>query len=67
MAGVDRPRNRLFPWFVGLAIVLAAIAFVAYRFAAAHCPAPTGVEFMVLGIIPVVYLTLMYLTLTSQK
>jgi hypothetical protein len=33
---------------------------------AAACPAPTILELGVLIIIPVVYLVLMYLTLTSQ-
>lgn len=67
MANANRKRNRLLPWYIGLGIVLAAIAFVAYRFIAGGCPTPGAIEFMVLGIVPVVYLVLMYLTLTSQE
>ncbi|MFP4538075.1 MAG: hypothetical protein ACLFPA_07200 [Dichotomicrobium sp.] len=59
-------RNRLTPWYIGLAIVIAAVIFVGYRMAATDCPAPLFVEFGVLFVIPVVYLVLMYLTLSSQ-
>lgn len=63
----QRPkRNRLTPWYIGLAIVIAAVIFVGYRMDATDCPAPTFVEFGVLFVIPVVYLVLMYLTLSSQ-
>lgn len=60
-------RDRLMPWYIGLAIVIAAVAFVGYRMNATDCPAPSFVEFGVLIIIPAVYLVLMYLTLTSQE
>jgi hypothetical protein len=59
-------RNRLLPWYIGLAIIVLAVAFVGYRMYAAACPAPIGVQFIVLLIIPTVYLALMYLTLVSQ-
>jgi hypothetical protein len=54
------------PWYLGGAIILAAIAYVGYLMFAGGCPAPTILEFGVLAVIPVVYLVLMYLTLTSQ-
>ncbi len=61
------PRNYLLPWWIGLAIIAAAVAYIAYRFSCMECGHPGGVaEFMVLGIIPIVYLALMYLTLKSQ-
>lgn len=63
----QRKRNRLTPWYIGLAIVLAAVGFVGYRFWAGDCPAPAGVEFIVLAVVPAVYLVLMYLTLISQE
>ena len=63
---VRKMRNRLTPWYIGLAIILAAVVFVGYRMAASNCPAPTFLELGVLTVIPVVYLVLMYLTLTSQ-
>lgn len=53
-------------WWIGFAIILAAIAYAAYRFACMEC-APAGfLEFIILGIVPAVYLGLMYLTLRSQ-
>jgi len=59
-------RNRLLPWLIGLAINLAAIAFVGGRMYAGECPAPTVLELGVLLVVPVVYLGLMYLTFVSQ-
>jgi hypothetical protein len=66
MNGVTK-RNRLLPWFIGLAINLAVIAFVGGRMYAGECPAPTIIEIGVLAVIPIVYLALMYLTLVSQE
>ena len=43
------PRNRLLPWFIGLAINLAVIAFIGGRMYAGECPAPTILE---LGYVP---------------
>lgn len=60
-------RNRLRPWYIGMAIVLAAVIFVGYRMWAGNCPAPTILEIGVLVVIPVVYLALMYLTFISQE
>ena len=66
MANPTHPRNPLLPWWIGLAIILAVVAFVGYRFACLEC-APAGfLEFMILGIVPAIYLVLMYLTLRSQ-
>ena len=60
-------RNRLAPWYIGIAIILAAVAYVAYQMFYVGCPAPTFVELGVLLVIPVVYLALMYLTFVSQE
>ena len=60
-------RNRLMPWYVGLIVILAAVIFVGYQMFYVGCPAPVGVELIVLGVIPFVYLGLMYLTFVSQK
>jgi uncharacterized membrane protein len=60
-------RNRLLPWYIGIAIVLLSVIYVGYEMFVGGCPAPTFVELVVLIIIPVVYLVLMYLTLTSQE
>ncbi|HQT80054.1 MAG TPA: hypothetical protein PLD10_23690 [Rhodopila sp.] len=61
-------RNRLIPWYIGIAIVSAAVLFIGYEmFFGGGCPAPTFVELIVLLTVPAVYLVLMYLTLISQK
>ncbi len=67
MAETTPKRNRLTPWYIGLAIVLAAVIYIAYQWTASECPAPGFIEFGVLVILPVVYLALMYLTLSSQR
>lgn len=60
-------RNRLLPWYIGIAIVLLAEIYVGYQMFVVGCPAPVLLELAVLVVIPVVYLTLMYLTFTSQE
>lgn len=67
MKDPNRRRNRLTPWYIGLGLVAAAIIFVGLQFAQSDCGAPGPVIFMVLAVIPIVYLVLMYLTLTSQE
>lgn len=59
-------RNRLMPWYIGIGIILASVIFIGFRMWAGNCPAPAVVELGVLILIPLVYLVLMYLTLTSQ-
>lgn len=53
----------LWSWMIGLIIIAGAVIWVGYRMAAEACPAPTAVEFIVLAVVPAVYLVLMYLTL----
>ncbi|QKV17515.1 hypothetical protein [Oricola thermophila] len=67
MSGKTRKRNRLTPWFIGLAVILAAVIFVGYRMHASNCGISMGLELIVLGVMPVVYLALMFLTLESQE
>ena len=62
-----KKRNPLTPWYIGLAIIIAAVILIADRMAVANCPAPAFIEYGVLLIIPAIYLVLMYLTLTSQE
>lgn len=66
--GPARRRNPMLPWWIGLAIILAAVVYVGYQFTTLDCgPVTAGLlAFIVLGVIPVVYLALMYLTLKSQ-
>lgn len=60
-------RSYLLPWWIGLGIVLAVVGYVAYRFSCNECGRPgLLIEFIVLGIVPIVYLTLMYLSFKSQ-
>jgi polyferredoxin len=63
----EQIRNHLRPWYIGLAIVVAAVLFVGYRMTAGNYPAPTIVELGVLTVVPIVYLVLMYLTFVSQE
>ena len=60
-------RNRLLPWYIGIAIIVAAEFFVAYQMFYVGCPAPVLLELAMLVVIPGVYLGLMYLTFISQE
>ena len=60
-------RNRLLPWYIGIAIVLLGEIYIAYEMFYVGCPAPVLLELAMLVVIPVVYLVLMYLTFVSQE
>ncbi len=64
---MTRSGNPLLPWYVGLAVILVAVAYVGYEMLVTQCQAPSVVQAMVLLVIPTVYLVLMYLTLSSQE
>ena len=66
MTGITQ-RPRLMPWYIGLGVIVLAVAYVGYQMFFVGCPAPTFVELIVLIVIPVVYMVLMYLTFVSQK
>jgi hypothetical protein len=59
-------RNRLLPWIVGLAVIVAAIGVASWLLSVSTCGAPVVTIALVLLVMPAVYLALMYLTLTSQ-
>ena len=59
-------RNPLLPWWIGFFVILAAVIYVGYRFTCDDCGVAAFPEFLILGVVPVVYLTLMYLTFQSQ-
>jgi len=59
-------RDRLAPWYAGLAIIAGADFLVARELFSNACQAPSIISFGVVVIIPAVYLALMYLTLKSQ-
>jgi hypothetical protein len=61
--------SRLFPWYVGIAIIIPFELMVAYLFFASSSPCASPIpQFFVLLLIvlPALYLTLMYLALKSQ-
>ena len=60
-------RNRLLPWYIGLVITLAAVGYVAYHMYTIDCAVTPVPVFLVLAVVPAVYLTLMYLVFTSQE
>lgn len=60
-------RNALLPWWIGLVIIGAAVAYAAYRFSCEDCGVAALPEFLVLAVVPVVYLVLMYLAFRSQR
>jgi len=60
-------RNRLLPWYIGIAVIVAAEIVVAYQMFYVGCPAPVLLELAMLVVIPAVYLALMYLTFISQE
>lgn len=64
-----KQHSRLFPWYVGIAIIVAFEAIVAYMFfnSASPCSSSTPPIFLaLLVVLPVIYLALMFLALKSQ-
>lgn len=63
---LSKRRKPLLPWIIGLIVVVAAEAYLAYVFFGTACSAPALAQFVLLIVLPGVYLVLMYLTLTSE-
>lgn len=64
----QRPtRDRLAPWYIGLVLTFGAVLYVGYQMLQQDCGASPVLLFGVLAVIPVIYLTLMFLTFISQK
>jgi hypothetical protein len=59
-------RDRLRSWYIGLAIILAAVIYTGYQMFVAQPVAPAIVRALVLIAIPAIYLGLMYLTFVSE-
>ncbi len=59
-------RNALIPWFIGVVLIAIVDIYVGYTFFSSKCEAPGLAQFMVLVLVPGVYLVLMYLTFKSQ-
>lgn len=60
-------RNRFLPWIIGLVIIAVVDIYVATLMFSGGCEAPGIAQFLVIGVVPGVYLALMYLTFKSQK
>ena len=58
--------SRLYPWFIGVAIIVAFELVVGFMFFGPACRAPGLQQAMILVALPVIYLVLMYLALKSQ-
>lgn len=70
MENCDEPRAKTESFDavdIGIVVILAAVAYIGYQMISLGCSAPLTVQLLVLTVIPVVYLTLMYLTLVSQE
>jgi uncharacterized membrane protein len=66
---MPRQYSRLLPWYIGIAVIVAFEAMIGYLFytASPPCAAPIPqLFFLLLIVLPVVYLGLMFLTLRSQ-
>lgn len=58
--------SRLYPWYIGVAVVVGFELVVGSLFFGPACRAPAIPQIMVLVVLPVVYLTLMFLAFKSQ-
>jgi hypothetical protein len=68
MDNVTRGNNfPLLPWYIGLAIIAIVDAFIGDQFYRMRCEANGIAQFLVLVVVPGVYLVLMYLTFRSQR
>ncbi len=68
MSDTPARRNRLTPWLIGLGVILAALAYAGWEIVSGGCGAtPAATLVIALVVMPVVYLGLMYLTLSSQE
>jgi hypothetical protein len=62
-----RARNPLMPWWIGLVIIIVTVIYAAYRFSCLECGPPSiFLLVVILGIMPAVYLALMYITLKDE-
>lgn len=64
---IGTKRNRLLPWIIGIVIIAVADVYVAVQMFNGACQAPAIAQFLALVVMPVVYLALMYFTLTSEE
>ena len=67
MPDVAHRRNRLLPLYIGFVIILAAVGYVGWYMYTIDCGITPIAVFLVLGVVPIIYLALMYLAFVSQK
>ena len=63
---MPKQHSRLYPWYIGTGVIIAFELVVGTLFFGPACRAPAIPQIMVLVVLPVVYLTLMFLALKSQ-
>jgi hypothetical protein len=65
---LDMPaqHSRLYPWYVGVAVIAVFELVVASLFFGPACQAPAIPQILILVVLPLVYLTLMFMALRSQ-
>lgn len=66
MNEIRRRRNRLLPLYIGFAIIVVAVGYVGWHMYTVDCAITPIAVFLVLGIVPIVYLALMYMAFISQ-
>lgn len=66
---MPQQHSRLYPWYIGIAIIAAFELIIGYMFYATESPCAAPIPqlfFLLLIVLPVVYLVLMFLALRSQ-
>ena len=58
--------SRLYPWYIGVAVIVIFELVVGSLFYGPACRAPAIPQIMVLIVLPAVYLALMFMALRSQ-
>jgi hypothetical protein len=70
---MSKRHSRLYPWYVGIAIIAGFELALGYLFLGPSCPCaaaspvPQVLFTLLLIVLPVIYLTLMFLALRSQE
>lgn len=58
--------SQLYPWYIGVAVIVVFELFVGFNYFGPACRAGVIPQTLVLVVLPVVYLTLMFLAFKSQ-
>ncbi|MFD1940655.1 hypothetical protein [Paradevosia shaoguanensis] len=67
MPTIKHHRNRLLPLYIGFVMILGAVGYVAWHMYTIDCGITPVAVFLVLGVVPIIYLALMYLAFVSQE